>query len=95
MATWEVQLTSAQYTGAFFAAIAIVVFTRQDLNLVSKPGEANPKWLGYRREAHSSQSLIEWMLLACVGITLRQKGLAEREGFEPLSDHPKAAIEDT
>jgi hypothetical protein len=39
MATWEVQSTPAQYTAAFFGAIAIVVLTWQGLNLVSRPEE--------------------------------------------------------
>ena len=73
MAMWEVQSTPAQYTGAFFGAIAIVVLTWQGLNLVSRPEE----WLIRHGRATGEKHIratrfIGWMSLACVGLTLLQ-----------------------
>ena len=73
MATWQIRLTLEQYTGLFFAAIVIVVFTWQGLNLVSDP----EKWLVRHGrpigEKHIRASrFIGWAFLAVVGLTLFQ-----------------------
>ena len=73
VATWQTRLTPEGYTGLFFAAIAIVLFTWQGLNLISDP----EKWLirhGRRvSEKHIRASrFIGWMFLAAVGLTLLQ-----------------------
>ena len=67
------QLTPAQYTGTFFAAIAIVVFTWQGLRLVSKPEE----WLIRHGRATGEKHIrasrfIGWMFLVVVGLMLLQ-----------------------
>ena len=67
------QLTPVQYTGTFFAAIAIVVFTWQGLRLVSKPEE----WLIRHGRAAGEKHIrasrfIGWMFLVVVGLMLLQ-----------------------
>jgi hypothetical protein len=67
------QLTPAQYTGTFFAAIVIVVFTWQGLNLVSNPEE----WLIRHGRATGEKHIracriIGWVFLAFVGVILWQ-----------------------
>ena len=73
VAAWQIRLTPEHYTGLFFAALVIVVFTWQGLNLVSDP----EKWLiRHGRpigEKHiRAGRLIGWMFLAVVGLTLLQ-----------------------
>jgi hypothetical protein len=73
IATWQIRLTQEGYTGLFFAAIAIVLFTWQGLNLVSDP----EKWLIRHRRSISEKHIrasrfIGWMFLAAVGLTLLQ-----------------------
>lgn len=67
------QLTPAQYTGTVFAAMAIVLFTWQGLNLVSNP----EKWLVRHGRPVSEKHIrasrfIGWMFLAAVGLILSQ-----------------------
>ena len=70
---WESQLTLAQYTGTFFAAVVIVVFTWQGLNLVSKPEEWLIRHGRATGEKHIRASrLIGWGFLAVVGLILSQ-----------------------
>jgi hypothetical protein len=70
---WASQLTPAQYTGTFFAAVVIVVFTWQGLNLVSKPEEWLIRHGRATGEKHIRASrLIGWGFLAVVGLILSQ-----------------------
>lgn len=67
------QLTPAQYTGIFFAAIVIVVFTWQGLNLVTNP----EKWLIQHGRDTGEKHIracrfIGWVFLAFVGVMLAQ-----------------------
>jgi hypothetical protein len=65
--------TPAQYTGTFFAAIAIVVFIWQGLNLVSKPEEWLIRHGRSTGEKHIRASrFIGWGFLAVVGLILSQ-----------------------
>jgi len=64
-------MTSSDYIGLFFGAIAIALFTWQGLNLVSKPEEWLIKHGRSTAEKHIRASrLIGWMFLAIVAAIL-------------------------
>jgi len=62
-----------EYMGAFFAAIAIAVFTWQGLNLISNPKEWLERHDRSTADKHIKASrLIGWMFLALVFLMLLQ-----------------------
>jgi hypothetical protein len=66
-------MTPAQYIGTFFAALAIVVFTWQGLNLVMNPREWLERHGRSTADKHIRASrLIGWMFLAFVALMLSQ-----------------------
>ena len=67
------QLRTAEWTGLFFGAIVIVVFTWQGLNLVSDPEQWLIRHGRPTGEKHIRASrFIGWMFLVFVALTLLQ-----------------------